>query len=119
MDKTSAKHNQALQLIGGTGIILSTQVLNEVCSNLLRKAKYTEIEIQKTIDNFQVRYSIVNVTSNIIRQSSTLRISYRLSYWDSIIIATAIDANCDVVYSEDMQNGQHIGGLVIQNPFAL
>lgn len=62
MDSSSAKRNQALQLIGGEGIILSTQVINEVCANLLRKAGYTEPEIQQTIDNFQARYPILNVT---------------------------------------------------------
>lgn len=118
MDSSSAKRNQALQLIGGEGIVLSTQVINEVCANLLRKADYTEPEVQQTIDNFQARYPILNVTTNIIRQASVLRESYSFSYWDSAVIATAIEADCIIVYSEDMQNGQQIGNLKIINPFA-
>ena len=54
MDDTSPKHARALQIIDSAGIVLSTQVLNEVCSNLIRKAHYTEAEIQQTIDNFRV-----------------------------------------------------------------
>lgn len=76
MDDTSPKHTRALQIIDGTGIVLSTQVLNEVCSNLIRKAHYTEAEIQQTIDNFRERYPILNVTPTVIRQASVLRESY-------------------------------------------
>lgn len=116
MDSTSPKHATALQLIDSEGIVLSTQVLNEVCSNLIRKARYTEAEIQQTIDNFQERYPILDVTSSAIRQASILRESYRFSYWDSLIIATALEAGCSTVYSEDMQDGLRVGGLVIKNP---
>ena len=91
-------------------------MLNEVCSNLIRKARYTEAEIQQTIDNFQERYPILDVTSSAIRQASVLRESYRFSYWDSLIIATALEAGCSTVYSEDMQDGLRVGGLVIKNP---
>lgn len=117
MDSTSTKRHKALQLIDNSEIILSTQVINEVCSNLLRKANYTELEVQQTLKNFQVRYSILNVTCDIIQQASVLRAACCMSYWDSLIIATAVDARCAIVYSEDMQNGQRIGDLTIQNPF--
>ena len=53
----------------------------------------------------------------MIRQASVLRIAYRLSYWDSLILATAQDAGCSVVYSEDMQDGLRIGALTLCNPF--
>ncbi|MGZ8163770.1 MAG: PIN domain-containing protein [Methylobacter sp.] len=109
-------NNQALQLIDGAGIMLSTQVINEVRANLLRKASYTESEIQQTIGNFQARYPILNVTTNVIRQASVLRESYSFSYGDSMVIATAKEADCPLVYSEDMQNGQQIGNLKIINP---
>lgn len=98
--------------------MLSIQVVNEVCSNLLRKAGYAEPEIRQTIDNFQAPYPILNVTGDIVRQASALRESYHLSYWDSVVVATALAANCTIVYSEDMQNGLHIGDLTITNPFA-
>lgn len=118
MDTTSSKQEKAMQLIDNNDIVLSTQVVNEVCANLLRKASYTEPEIQQTIENFQARYSIFIVTTDIIRQASVLRTSYRLSYWDSVVIATAMSAKCTIVYSEDMQNGQRIDNLLtIKNPF--
>jgi predicted nucleic acid-binding protein len=42
---------------------------------------------------------------------------YRYSFYDSLIIAAALDAGCDRLYSEDMQSGQRIEGLIIENPF--
>ena len=116
MDSNSDKRSHALQLIESPDIVLSTQVINEVCCNLLRKASYTEAEIQQTIRNFQARYPILYVTADIIRYASILRESHSFSYWDSLIIATAINADCSVVYSEDMQNGLHIDNLTIINP---
>ena len=46
-----------------------------------------------------------------------LRNRYRLSWYDSLIVAGAIEAECSVLYSEDMQHGQEFGDLRIENPF--
>jgi len=42
---------------------------------------------------------------------------YRFSFYDSLIVAAALDAGCKTLYSEDLQQGQRIDGLTIQNPF--
>ena len=42
---------------------------------------------------------------------------YRLSWYDSLIVAAAQQSNCDILYTEDMQDGQQFGDLLIQNPF--
>lgn len=117
MDATTPKHAMADALLTQSGIVLSTQVVNEVCSNLIRKAGYTETEIQQTLQNLQTNYPILDVSFASIQQASILRDKYRLSYWDSLILATAMAANCSVVYSEDMQHGLKIGNLSIINPF--
>jgi predicted nucleic acid-binding protein len=50
--------------------------------------------------------------------ASRLRDSYSFSYWDSLIVAAALDAGCTTLFSEDMQHGQKIeSGLTIINPF--
>ncbi|MCC6134296.1 MAG: PIN domain-containing protein [Candidatus Contendobacter sp.] len=117
MDESSPKHTPARALIEQDRVVLSTQVINEVCSNLIRKADYTEPEIQQTIQNLAAIYPILDITLPIIRQASKLRVAYRLSYWDSLILATAQDAGCSVVYSEDMQDNLKIAALIIRNPF--
>ena len=50
--------------------------------------------------------------------ASALRTNHRFSYWDSLIVAAALDAGCDTLYSEDMQHGQVVEGrLRLVNPF--
>jgi len=50
--------------------------------------------------------------------ASELRDRYQISYWDSLIVAAALDANCDTLYTEDMQHRQVIEGrLTLINPF--
>jgi predicted nucleic acid-binding protein len=42
---------------------------------------------------------------------------FRLAWYDSLIVASALEGQCDVLYSEDFQDGQHIGNVIISNPF--
>jgi predicted nucleic acid-binding protein len=42
---------------------------------------------------------------------------FRLPWYDSLIVASAIEGQCDVLYSEDFQDGRQIGGVTISNPF--
>jgi predicted nucleic acid-binding protein len=58
-------------------------------------------------------HSSVALVSNAI----DLQGKYRLSWYDSLIIAAAIEAKCDVLFSEDLQHGQRFDDLVVTNPF--
>ncbi len=119
MDSESSKYELSNTLINQPGVTLSTQVINEVCANLIRKAGYSEQEIRQTLDNFSERYIIFESGLSIIRQASRLRDGYSLSYWDSLILATAQENNCSVVYSEDMQDGLKLDSVIIRNPYTL
>ncbi len=52
-------------------------------------------------------------------RDEALKLAARYGYriYDALILAAAIETGCDVLYSEDMQDGQHIGALTIRNPF--
>jgi predicted nucleic acid-binding protein len=61
---------------------------------------------------------IVSITPALSRASWKVKDKYRYSYWDSMIIASALDSKCSILYSEDMQHGQVIDkDLIILNPF--
>jgi len=115
--ESSAKTTKAIDLINTQNIVLSTQVINEVCVNLLKKAQYTEAEIKQTIHNFYANYDVSIINQNIMSYASIIREKYFVSYWDSLIIAVAIINNCQVIYSEDMQHNQVIENLRIINPY--
>ena len=108
--------NELIQTI--PNIIVSVQVINEVASNLLRKAGFSEQEIRELIDSFYELYTVVPLTQKVLLDASSLRERYHLSYWDGLIVASARASSASRIYSEDMHDGLVIeGSLTILNPF--
>ena len=99
------KREQAIALINPITPIVSTQVINEVCSVLQRKAKFQESQIRQLVQAFSDRCVIVELTSDTLINASDLRLRYGFSFWDGLIVASAIGADATILYSEDMQDG--------------
>jgi predicted nucleic acid-binding protein len=98
--------------------ITSTQILNEI-NNVLIKKWRTPYETVKAIQN-DVRHigEITYVTEDIIDKAVDLHFRYGFSYYDCLMLASALDSDCDIIYTEDMNNGQVIDDkLKIINPF--
>ena len=57
------------------------------------------------------------LTLDLHHSARSLAQDHQLSFYDALIVATAIEAGCDTLFSEDMQHGRSIGGLSIVNPF--
>lgn len=70
-------------------IIVSTQVINEVCNNLLKKAQCSEQHVQQLIAAFYAKYSVVEFYTAFLLKASTLREQYAFSFWDSLIVSSA------------------------------
>ena len=119
MENESKKTEIAREIINKNtdSISLSVQVLNEICINLIKKADYSEEEIRKLINNLQNVYDIYPITVEDSLKASEVRSRFYISYWDSLIIASALNNRCNILYSEDMQHNQIIEGLKIINPF--
>ncbi len=99
-------------------ICLSTQVINEVCLNLKRKASFDERQISNLILSFYLNYEIIELNQATLLAASDLRARYPFSFWDGLIVASALAANTEILYSEDMQNGLRVENkLKIVNPF--
>jgi predicted nucleic acid-binding protein len=62
---------------------------------------------------------LLSVHSSLALYGEALRIAakFQLAWYDSLIVASAIEGQCDVLYSEDFQDGQQIGSVTISNPF--
>lgn len=113
----SKKRTLAINLINDVNGIVSTQVINEVCSVLKRKAAFTESQIKQVIESFYNRVAVVELNRQILIHATQLRTSYGFSFWDGLIIASALSVNADVIYSEDMQDSLLIEGkITIINP---
>ncbi len=117
MSAEPKKTKKAEEIISNSNIILSTQIINEMCVNLIKKAGYSESEIQQTIKNIYEYYQVVPIDEETIIEASILRSTHQLSYWDSLVVVSAIASKCTILYSEDMQHNQIVQGIKIVNPF--
>lgn len=97
--------------------VISDQVIAEVSSNLLRKANMAEEALVEIVTSFYSRCRVVSPSHETHLKASRLRTRYQFSYWDSLIVASALEAGCSILYSEDMQDSQIVDGtLSIRNP---
>jgi predicted nucleic acid-binding protein len=107
------------RLISNNHAIISTQVLQEMSNILHKKAevKYTIIKpiLSECIRNCFRTY--INTCDTILRACDIAE-RYGFSFYDSMIVAAALENECTALYSEDLQHKQIIDGkLTILNPF--
>ena len=114
-DKRKQKISKKLVL--SQNCTISIQVINEVSNNLVKKFKFDNNMVKRFIKSCYNRYEIVGFTEETFLLACDIRESYNISYYDSLIVSTAISAKCTILYSEDMQHELKIDNLVILNPF--
>jgi predicted nucleic acid-binding protein len=102
-----------------SGGIISVQVLNEFASVGRRKLKMTWAEVTKALDAIRVLCPDPRpLTLETHDKAFAIARHYRYEIYDSLIIASALEAKCAILYSEDMQHDQRIeGSLTVRNPF--
>jgi predicted nucleic acid-binding protein len=115
-DKT--KTQRARALIRREQIIsLSTQVINEITNNLLRKYHTSEDVIQRLVRTMYRKCQVYTFTEDLLLNASRLRTTYSLSFWDSTIVASALESGAIILYSEDMHDSLIVNNqLFIKNP---
>jgi predicted nucleic acid-binding protein len=99
------------------GGVVSVQVLNEFASVASRKSKMTWPAIRETLATIRAGCEVIPLTAEIHEGGLAIAEKYGFSFYDSLILAAAAQAECRTVYSEDMQDGQVVQGVTIRNPF--
>lgn len=109
---------QVAESLLSAGGVVSVQILNEAANTLLRKFRFGWPRIRRILD------AIVDTCPDpqplsLPTHRAALRICERFGYsvYDGLIIASAIESGCTRLYTEDLQHGQTIDGLLIENPF--
>ena len=99
-------------------IVISTQVINEFI-NVMRKKKAAPIDdLQRVVRELSAIFTVSLVTIETIDQALAISKNLKYSYFDSLIIASAIENSCSVLYSEDMHHKHMVSKeLIILNPF--
>lgn len=97
--------------------VINSQVVRELCRNLVKQSVMAEPDLQRLIRDWYPSCELhaSNEAQHLL--ASRLRETSSFSFWDSLIVAAALDAGCSTLYSEDMQHGRVVDGrLTIVNP---
>jgi predicted nucleic acid-binding protein len=118
--QTAARRLVSEALSTGTGII-SCQVAQEFLNVATRKFERPLTSDDCQLYLAQVLAPLCEVFPSIDLLHTGLSVASRFgfSFYDALIVAAALHGNCRVLYSEDMQHGQTIDRMVIQNPFRI
>jgi predicted nucleic acid-binding protein len=101
------------------GANISTQVLGEFYSAMGKYGR-AHAEIFRMVDEMIRHTNVAVVTLATVKSGLALIERYGYSYWDSLLLATAVENHCEILYSEDMQHNQLVEGkLKILNPFRI
>ncbi|MFB3103822.1 MAG: PIN domain-containing protein [Pseudomonadales bacterium] len=119
-DESKADRAEQLMLGGGLGSrVVSVQILNEFANVAMRKLDMSLPEIREVLQTVRIMCSVEAVTVETHDSGLDLSERYGFAIYDSMMLASALLADCSVVYTEDLQNGQNIEGtLAVNNPFA-
>ena len=103
----------------GSSICISMQVVNECHWNFVKRFDIEDMLAIKLIQENIISISEVkDITLSVYELSNRIRHKYNLSFWDSLIVASALENECSILYTEDLQHEQVIEGkLKIINPF--
>ena len=115
---TSTKAGLASPLFAANPTI-STQVLSETANVASKRLGLPTAEIRKLLTTLESMCRVEIVIPATMHLALGIAERYGFSWYDSLIIATALDAGCDTLYTEDLQHGQLIEGrLTVTNPFS-
>jgi len=98
--------------------VLSTQVLQEFYVTLTKKMPrpLNKVATRKILKEYFSWQVVIN-DLQIIFQASEIEEDYRISFWDALIVSAAYSKNVATILTEDLNHGQYIEGIFIQNPF--
>ena len=117
----AAKKEAALDLIqklpqGST--VLPAQTLGELFNVLVRKAGRPAASARTAILSWQDAFSVPDTSAAVIASAADLATDHQLGIWDAVVLATAAEAQCRLLLSEDLQEGFTWRGVTVTNPFS-
>ena len=108
--------NSIVQNLAEAGGVISTQVLQEFYNVAVNKLKLPKDYVKELIERLADCFTVhKNSVADILR-AIDISIRTKFSFWDSLIISASISENCNKLYSEDLNNGQIVENVLIQNP---
>jgi predicted nucleic acid-binding protein len=115
---TSDRRQQQAAACLSRGGVASVQVLNEFVHVARRKLRNDWPQIEFALEQFRESLEeVLPVTLATHDSAVVLARDHGISFYDALIVASAIEAGCDTLFTEDLQHGRRFGGLAVVNPF--
>lgn len=99
----------------GNGVA-NLQVMNEVSNVLIKRGNMPPEKVFSIIDGF-LAFGNAPINLETVAAARLLHFETRYSWWDCVLLASAMELGCRLFLSEDMRDGHQIRGLTIKNPF--
>lgn len=96
--------------------VISTQILQEFYVVTTKKLGLDPVIAKKILQNFE-NLEIVQIDFPLIIEATELSVNSKISFWDALIISAAKSANCEFLWTEDLNPGQKFSSITIVNPF--
>jgi len=118
-DNELSKRTAAHQALDSYTCITSIQAMNEACNVWYKKFRWGGEKIKEHLSNIElVCDDVVSIQKATIMKAISLKERYGYSYYDCLMLASALEGNCEVIFTEDMSDNQIIEDrLQIINPF--
>ena len=115
-----AKHTKSValleRLLDARVGALSIQVLTEFYAAATRKLNMKPEEVEEVLRDLE-GWTLHRPSFADLLSASRLHRRYKISWWDALILNSALELGCSVLWSEDLADGQTYGGLTVRNPF--
>ncbi len=121
-DSEPRKRDIAREILGSDRhgeFVLSAQVLSEFYVTVTRKfaEPVPEEKASEAVDQLGLLNPTIPIDTALVRRATQISRSAQLSYWHGLVVAAAAHAGCRLLLTEDLNDGQRIGSVRIENPF--
>lgn len=117
--KEPKKRDTACQLFNQYDCVTSIQIFNEASNVWFKKFGWDSERIKEHLDNIElICEEVLPVGRDTVNSALELKDAYRFSYYDCLMLASALEGDCNIIFTEDMNDSQYISKkLRIENPF--
>lgn len=115
-----AKHAAAIELVAAAAKVRSKvglQAIGEFFVVSTRKLPFPAPVIHRRVEDLLVAFETFSHTQTALSQAAALAASGRYFFWDAVLLASAEEAGCTLMLSEDMADGAKLGRIAVSNPF--
>jgi predicted nucleic acid-binding protein len=113
------KRQKSIDALNDYDCIISTQVLNEFCNIGIKKFHFSDYDVRCCIDEILSVCNLALVNIGTIRQAVEVHQKYGFSFYDSLIVSSALECNCKFLLTEDLSDGQIIRSVMVKNIFTI